>query len=181
MQATSTKQHKVRCCIPLSWNFDRWAAWQLGLYCSTGNISCCYYVYCHSAYSSSVQPNTVHTGKLPPLQYNPDTKASPTNLLFDRKCLLSPFIALCLTPPVILLERHHQSWTKQKAKVHQRRRQQKYYCRNNSTDGAKNKPAHGVVTCRGTAATTSAAGRVSPRLTSIDATERDCSLSSSLN
>ena len=102
---------------------------------------------------SIVQPNTVHTGKLPPLQYNPDTKASPTNLLFDRKCLLSPFIALCLTPPVTLLERHHQSWTKQKAKVHQRKRQQKYYCHNNSTDGAKSELVHGFGPCRCTAAT----------------------------
>ena len=109
MQVTSTKQHKVRCCIPLSWNFDRWAAWQLGLYFSTGNnICCCDNIHCHSARNSTVQPSTVHTGRFPPLQYNPDTKTSPTNLLFDRKFLLSPFIALCPTLLVTLLERHHQ-------------------------------------------------------------------------
>ena len=110
----------------------------------------------------------MHTGKLPPLQYNPDTKASPTNLLFDRKCLLSPFIALCLTPPVTLLERHHrQRWNKQKAKPCQQPRQQKPYYLNNLTTGAKTELVYVFGTCRGTAATTAATGRVSPRLVSM--------------
>ena len=134
--------------------------------CLEHPYSCCYYVYCHRAYSSSVQPNTVHTGKLPPLQYNPDTRKSPTNLLFDHKCLLSPFIALCPTLPVTLLERHHQCWTKRNAKVLQQPRPQKSYKRNNSTTGSKPELVHGVGPCRCTAATTAVQGMVSPRLAS---------------
>ena len=115
--------------------------------------------------SSIVQPNTVHTGRLPPLQYNPDTRTSPTNLMLDRKFLLSPFIALCSTILVTLLERHHrQRWNKQKAKLCQQPRQQKPYYLNNLTTGAKTELVYGVGTCRGTAATTAATGRVSPRL-----------------
>ena len=166
MQATPTKQHKVRCCIPLSWNFDGWAAWHLGLYFSTGNsISCCDNIYCHSACNSTVQPSTVHTGRFPPLQYNPDTRTSPTNLLLDRKFLLSPFIALCSTILVTLLERHHrQRWNKQKAKLCQQPRQQKSCNHNNSTTGSKPELVHGLGPCRGTAATTAVEGMVSPRL-----------------
>ena len=153
MQVTSAKQHKVRYFVPLSLNLDRWAAWQLGLYCSTGSISCCYYVYCHSAYNNSVQPNTVHTGRPPHLQYSPDTKTSPTNLLFDRKFLLSPFIALCPTLLVTLLERHHQCWTKRNAKLRPQPRLQKSFNSNNSTDEAETELVHEVGTCRGTATT----------------------------
>ena len=98
------------------------------------------------------------------LQHNPDTRTSPTNLLFDRKFLLSHFITLCLTILVTLLERHHcQRWNKQKAKLCQQPRQQKPYYLNNSTTGAKPELVYGVGTCRGTAATTAATGRVSPR------------------
>ena len=128
------------------------------------NFRCCYYVDCHSAH---IQANTVHTGRLLPLQYNPDTKTSPTNLLSYRKFLLNPFIALNTTTLVTLLERHNQCWTKQKAKQHQRRKQHKYYCHNNSTDGAKTKLVRGVVTCRSIAATTAATTRVSPCLASM--------------
>ena len=163
MQVTSAKQHKVRYFVPLSLNLDRWAAWQLGLYCSTGSISCCYYVYCHSAYNNSVQPNTVHTGRPPHLQYSPDTKTSPTNLLSGFKFLLNPFIALCPTLPVTLLERHHQCWTKRNAELLQQPSQKKSYNRNNRTTGLKPELVHRLGPCRGTAATTATAGMVSPR------------------
>ena len=101
MQVTSTRHHKVRYCVPLSWKFVGWVTWQLGLYSSTG-IRCYYYIYCHSARSSTLQPNAVHTGRLP---------SQPT-CWSDCKFLLNPFIALCPTILLILRERHHhQCWT----------------------------------------------------------------------
>ena len=101
------------------------------------------------------------------LQCKPDTRTSPTNLLSYRKFLLSPFIALCPTILVTLLEWHQlQCVTKQKVKLCQQPRQQKPYYLKNSTTGAKTELVYGVGTCRGTAATTAATGRVSPRLAS---------------
>ena len=112
--------------------------------------------------------NTVHTGKYPH-SYNTTQlqKPSPTNLFSGFKFLLSRFIALGPTILVTPLERHHQCWTKQNAKLRQQPRPQKSYKCNNSTAGSKPELVHGLGSCRGIAATTAAAGMVSPRLASM--------------